>query len=249
VLTAKAELQVSLQDDDNDENLPAYPSAPSLGQVHQMTPSDTTAFRMYSESLAKNGHNLDPSLIVNAICNHGGSIIFKGSSDWIIDPTLDRHLWGSIGFVEQSGGGCRQRRAIGKQSLRQRGQHRGRNDGRRRWHWHRRRPAHDSPTPPGPRHDAADRRPAVRPRARRDRDNKVASPVAPHPSSPSPPTNDAHPSLLSAATVGLVVALIVNIIYFSKYIKKEDILDCFRRINNLFTTISRARIHVSIEFD
>ena len=104
MLTAKAELQVSLQDDDNDENLPAYPSAPSLGQVHQMTPSDTTAFRMYSESLAKNGHNLDPSLIVNAICNHGGSIIFKGSSDWIIDPTLDRHLWGSIGFVEQSGG-------------------------------------------------------------------------------------------------------------------------------------------------
>jgi hypothetical protein len=150
VLTAEAELQVSLQDDGNDENLPAYPSAPSLGQVNQMTPSDTTAFRMYSESLANHGHNLDPSLIVNAICNHGGSIIFKGSSDWIIDPTLDRHLWGSIGFMEQSGGGCRQRRAIGKQSLQQRGQHRGRNDGRRRWHWHRRRPAHDSPTPPGP---------------------------------------------------------------------------------------------------
>ena len=72
---------------------PAYPAAPSLGQVNQMTPSDTTAFRMYSESLANHGHNLDPSLIVNAICNHGGSIISKGSSDWIIDPTLDRHLW------------------------------------------------------------------------------------------------------------------------------------------------------------
>ena len=40
----------------------------------------------------------------------------------------------SIGFVEQSGGGRRQRRAIGEQSLRQRGQHRGRDDGRRPSH-------------------------------------------------------------------------------------------------------------------
>lgn len=58
-----------------------------------MIPSDTTAFRMYSESLANHGHNLDPSQIVNAIIDHGGSLISKGASDWIIDPTLDRHLW------------------------------------------------------------------------------------------------------------------------------------------------------------
>ncbi len=72
---------------------PAYPAAQALGQLNRMTPSDTTAFRMYSKSLANHGHNLDPSLIVKAICNHGGSIISKGSSDWIIDPTLDRNLW------------------------------------------------------------------------------------------------------------------------------------------------------------
>ena len=72
---------------------PAYQSSPSQRELNQVIPSDTTAFRMYSQSLARHGHNLDPSQIVNKIRNHGGSLISKGSSDWIIDPTLDRHLW------------------------------------------------------------------------------------------------------------------------------------------------------------
>lgn len=56
-------------------------------------PSDTTAFQMYSKSLIKHGHNLDPSRIVNAICSFGGSLIARGSSDWIIDPKSDEYLW------------------------------------------------------------------------------------------------------------------------------------------------------------
>jgi hypothetical protein len=83
---------------------PAYPAAPSQGELNQVIPSDTTAFRMYSQSLACHGHNLDPSRIVSAIRNHGGSLISKGSSDWIIDPTLDRHLWETmIYFFGMSG--------------------------------------------------------------------------------------------------------------------------------------------------
>lgn len=83
---------------------PAYPAAQSLEKRHQITPSDTTAFNIYSESLVNHGHNLDPSQIVNSISDHGGSIISKGSSDWIIDPTLDHHLWETmIYFFGMSG--------------------------------------------------------------------------------------------------------------------------------------------------
>ena len=72
---------------------PAHPSFSSQGRHNQMIPSDTTAFRMYSESLTDHGHNLDPSRIVNAIKDHGGELILNGSSDWIIDPTSNGHLW------------------------------------------------------------------------------------------------------------------------------------------------------------
>jgi len=73
--------------------IPAYPSVPSRSPRNQMIPSDTTAFSVYSESLTRHGHNLDPSMIVDAISDHGGSLISKGTSDWIIDPSLDSHLW------------------------------------------------------------------------------------------------------------------------------------------------------------
>ncbi|KAL7451287.1 hypothetical protein ACHAWC_003116 [Mediolabrus comicus] len=59
----------------------------------RIIPSDTTSFQMYSKSLIKHDHNLDPSRIVNAICSFGGSLIARGSSDWIIDPKSDKYLW------------------------------------------------------------------------------------------------------------------------------------------------------------
>jgi Zn-dependent alcohol dehydrogenase/FMN phosphatase YigB (HAD superfamily) len=59
----------------------------------RIIPSDTTSFQMYSKSLIKHGHNLDPSRIVNAICSFGGSLIARESSDWIIDPKSDKYLW------------------------------------------------------------------------------------------------------------------------------------------------------------
>ncbi|KAK1748031.1 NAD-dependent alcohol dehydrogenase [Skeletonema marinoi] len=62
-------------------------------ESNQLVPSDTTAFQMYARSLINHGHNLDPSRIVNAICNFGGSLIAKGSSDWIIDPKSNQYLW------------------------------------------------------------------------------------------------------------------------------------------------------------
>ena len=69
-----------------------YP-VPSQNSNKQMIPSDTTAFRIYSESLTSHGHNLDPSLIVNAIRGYGGALIVEGSSNWIIDPSLDNYMW------------------------------------------------------------------------------------------------------------------------------------------------------------
>mmetsp|Transcript_26285 Transcript_26285/g.56686 ORF Transcript_26285/g.56686 Transcript_26285/m.56686 type:complete len:599 (+) Transcript_26285:3-1799(+) len=71
---------------------PTYPAMPS-SRNQKMMPSDTTAFRLYSESLSIHGHNLDPSLIVNAISDHGGSLHSKGTSDWIIDPSSNGYLW------------------------------------------------------------------------------------------------------------------------------------------------------------
>ena len=75
---------------------PSHPAVPSPGQLNRLIPSDTTAFRMYSESLANHGHNLDPSRIVSKVCSHGGSLISKGSSDWMISPTSNRRMWESM---------------------------------------------------------------------------------------------------------------------------------------------------------
>ena len=60
---------------------------------NRLVPSDTTAFQMYARSLITHGHNLDHSRIVNAMCNFGGSLIAKGSSDWIIHPKKNQYLW------------------------------------------------------------------------------------------------------------------------------------------------------------
>lgn len=74
---------------------PAYPSAPSL-ERNQVIPSDTTAFHIYSDSLTSHGHNLDSNRIVDAMIDYGGSLISRGSSDWFIDPNLNRRLWDTM---------------------------------------------------------------------------------------------------------------------------------------------------------
>ena len=57
-------------------------------------PSDTVAFRMYSESLEKvHGHNLSPPRLIEAFHNYGGRLLHQGPSNWIIDPTRHQYLW------------------------------------------------------------------------------------------------------------------------------------------------------------
>lgn len=72
---------------------PPRPCELSGSSSNQMLPSDTTAYRIYAESLANHGHNLEPSRIVESIKNHGGVLITKGTSKWIIDPVMNSHLW------------------------------------------------------------------------------------------------------------------------------------------------------------
>ena len=68
-------------------------------------PSDTIAFKMYSDSLKRHGHNLDPLLLVNSIQTHGGSLIAQGQSKWIIDPATDIYMWETmLYFFGLSGG-------------------------------------------------------------------------------------------------------------------------------------------------
>ena len=77
------------------------PSKPASGAC----PSDTSAFKMYSDSLKRHGHSLDPLLLVNSIQNHGGSLIAQGQSKWIINPTSDAYLWETmLYFFGMSGG-------------------------------------------------------------------------------------------------------------------------------------------------
>ena len=73
---------------------------------NRMIPSDTTAFQLYAKSLATHGHNLDPSRIVKAICNLGGSLITKGTSDWVIDPKSNQYLWETMMYFFGMSGGA-----------------------------------------------------------------------------------------------------------------------------------------------
>ncbi|KAL7473105.1 hypothetical protein ACHAXS_013463 [Conticribra weissflogii] len=84
---------------------PSIPAQSSRKNENELIPSDTTAFSFYSNSLSSHGHNLDPQRIVNAIKNHGGSLIGKASSDWNIDPNINNVLWETmVYFFGMSGG-------------------------------------------------------------------------------------------------------------------------------------------------
>jgi threonine dehydrogenase-like Zn-dependent dehydrogenase/FMN phosphatase YigB (HAD superfamily) len=77
---------------------PAHPASATC-------PSDTSAFRMYSESLTRHRHNLEPSVLIDSIQNHGGSLLAKGQSKWIINPVINRYLWDTmLYFFGMSGG-------------------------------------------------------------------------------------------------------------------------------------------------
>jgi NADPH:quinone reductase-like Zn-dependent oxidoreductase/FMN phosphatase YigB (HAD superfamily) len=57
-------------------------------------PSDTIAFRTYSQSLqADHHHSLQPEDLVDAVRDYGGELITQGPSDWIIDPKEHNELW------------------------------------------------------------------------------------------------------------------------------------------------------------
>lgn len=78
--------------------------SPSL-PFSKSCPSDTLAFRMYSDSLRSHGHNLDPYLIIKSIQSQGGSLLAQGQSKWIIDPEQHSYLWDTmLYFFGMSGG-------------------------------------------------------------------------------------------------------------------------------------------------
>lgn len=57
-------------------------------------PSDSLVFQMYAQSLVEQqGHNLDPSKIVDSIASSKGTLIQRGSSIWNIDPDKNEYLW------------------------------------------------------------------------------------------------------------------------------------------------------------
>ncbi|GKZ01014.1 hypothetical protein MPSEU_001052800 [Mayamaea pseudoterrestris] len=60
-------------------------------------PSDTCAFACYAKALeSRHAHHLDPSRLIDAMANHGGTLLQKGASDWIIDPFQNANLWNAM---------------------------------------------------------------------------------------------------------------------------------------------------------
>jgi len=65
-----------------------------MGVDGTVIPSDTLAFRLYSQNLIEqNGHNLDPTRLIEAFQNIGASLLEKGQSVWHIDPFQNAYLW------------------------------------------------------------------------------------------------------------------------------------------------------------
>jgi FMN phosphatase YigB (HAD superfamily) len=60
-------------------------------------PSDTIAFRLYSESLAKrHGQCVDATLLVDEMEKVGADLLMKRSSNWNIDPNKHSYLWETL---------------------------------------------------------------------------------------------------------------------------------------------------------
>jgi hypothetical protein len=72
--------------------LPARPF--EHGNEQKVIPSDTVAFRWYSNALTSVlQHNLDPHALIASMEDHGAEFILAGSSDWKIDPQRDTYLY------------------------------------------------------------------------------------------------------------------------------------------------------------
>jgi hypothetical protein len=73
------------------------PSQPFCKSSRGWIPSDTCAFRSYSKCLSDDqGHNLDPSLLVDAFEQYGGELLKQGRSDWIINKEVDSDFWDAM---------------------------------------------------------------------------------------------------------------------------------------------------------
>ena len=60
-------------------------------------PSDTVAFRLYSESISKrHGQCVDATMIIDAMEQVGINLILKGPSNWLIDPNEHAYLWETL---------------------------------------------------------------------------------------------------------------------------------------------------------
>ena len=69
-------------------------SDPSTECKIQNIPSDTMAMRMYNDALTfEVGHNLNPSLFIDALSRFGGRLIAKGNSVWRIRKRANEYLW------------------------------------------------------------------------------------------------------------------------------------------------------------
>jgi hypothetical protein len=77
--------------------LPSRPFQSTNDETNSVIPSDTVAFRSYSQTLSSVlGHNLDPHALVQAMENHGVSLAAMKPSSWWIDPLEDEYLYDTM---------------------------------------------------------------------------------------------------------------------------------------------------------
>lgn len=73
------------------------------GRAGRMIPSDTTVFSHYANVLKDHhGHNLDISLLDASMKAYGAECLFRGRSNWLIDPHRDDYLWKTMLFFFSS---------------------------------------------------------------------------------------------------------------------------------------------------
>ncbi|KAL3910993.1 MAG: hypothetical protein SGILL_007461, partial [Bacillariaceae sp.] len=74
--------------------LPACPFESRRGKI---VPSDTVAFRLYSDALTNVlGHSLDPFALIDCMEDHGMDHVHTGPSNWRIDPERDSYLYDTM---------------------------------------------------------------------------------------------------------------------------------------------------------
>ncbi|KAG7353901.1 alcohol dehydrogenase [Nitzschia inconspicua] len=74
--------------------LPPVGFQKSSASTDGMIPSDTAAFRTYSDALESElGHNLDVHKLVESMQDHGAALLAKEPSNWHIDPVRDPYLY------------------------------------------------------------------------------------------------------------------------------------------------------------